>query len=325
MPTRTTPEHGAELQKAVPGGRAQRAQDPRAGKRIARRELVLSAPRMYVYQAKIDSTGVRPKREHDVFAASESTIDELVALCNTIVHDHGISRVFVAADHASLDTRWPLKEHAKIAMADTSSGADQPHGGHILSGGASVSNIREDMNKDDTRGGEDQGLAMHECISLKSVASNKNYVQGGVSLQGMCVPVIEARNLQSKSKARVDQGKATLSLVSTRRRITKTTFLVDKYQHKPGPGQELPSEKALRLTDGSGKPVTDTQKAHADISTPDERARVSGSKFTLKAGLVTPPDERDSLVCRDMATNEITRMETFTTNMAFAPSVDDGF
>ena len=79
------------------------------------------------------------------------------------------------------------------------------------------------------------------------------------------------------------------------------------------------------LTDGSGNPVTDTQKAHADMATPDERARVSRPMFTLKAGIDYPPDERYFLVCRDKETGEIAWKEEFTIDMAFAPSVDFGF
>ena len=325
MPTRTTKEREAVLQKAVPGARALTAQDLRAGNRAARRELVGSAPLVYIYQDKIDSTGERPKLEHDVFAACESAVDELVALCKIVVNDLGINRVFVTADHGFLYTRRPLKEHDKIAKADIGSGDVQLHRRHVLSGEAIDSNILVKMNMEDIHGGEYYGLALRECIRLKSVAGNKNYAHGGVSLQEMCVPVIEFRNHRSNSKARVDQEKATLSLVSTSRRITSSMFHVDLYQREPVSGKVLPCEYELCLTDGSGNPVTDIQKAHADMATPDERARVSRPMFTLKAGIDYPPDERYFLVCRDKETDEIAWKEEFTIDMAFAPSVDFGF
>ena len=325
MPTRTTKEREAVLQKAVPGARALTAQDLRAGNRAARRELVGSAPLVYIYQDKIDSTGEKPKLEHDVFTACESAVDELVALCKIVVNDLGINRVFVTADHGFLYTRRPLKEHDKIAKADIGSGDVQLHRRHVLSREAIDSNILVKMNMEDIHGGEYYGLALRECIRLKSVAGNKNYAHGGVSLQEMCVPVIEFRNHRSNSKARVDQEKASLSLVSTSRRITSSMFHVDLYQREPVSGKVLPCEYELCLTDGSGNPVTDIQKAHADMATPDERARVSRPMFTLKAGIDYPPDERYFLVCRDKETGEITWKEEFTIDMAFAPSVDFGF
>ena len=201
------------------------------------------------------------------------------------VNDLGINRVFVTVDHGFLYTRRPLKEHDKIAKADIGSGDVQLHRRHILSREAIDSNILVKMNMEDIYGGEYYGLALRECIRLKSVAGNKNYAHGGVSLQKMCVPVIEFRNHRSNSKVRVDQEKVTLSLVSTSRRITSSMFHVDLFQREPVSGKVLPCEYELCLTDGSGNPVTDIQKAHADMATPDERARVSRSIFTLKAGI----------------------------------------
>lgn len=325
MPTRTTKERETVLQKAVPGARALTAQDLRAGNRAARRELVGNAPLVYIYQDKIDSTGEKPKLEHDVFAACKSTVDEIVALCKIAVNDLGINRVFVTADHGFLYTRRSLEEHDKIGKADIGAGDVQLHRRHILSKEAIDSSILVRMNMEDVHGGEYYGLALRECIRLKSVAGSKNYAHGGVSLQEMCIPVIELRNHRSKSKARVDQEKAVLSLVSTSRRITSSMFHVDLFQRKPVSGKVLPCEYELCLTDGSGNPVTDTQKAHADMATPDERARVSRPMFTLKAGIDYPPGERYFLVCRDKETSEIVWKEEFTIDMAFAPSVDFGF
>ncbi|MEG2747506.1 MAG: hypothetical protein RR934_09585, partial [Gordonibacter sp.] len=147
---------------------------------------------------------------------------------------------------------------------------------------------------------------------------------GGVSLQEVCVPVIELRNRNIKSKARVEQEKAAMSLVSTKRRITSSMFHVDLFQKEPVSGKVLPAEYELCLTDGAGNLVTDVQKAHADMTTLDERARVSRPMFTLKAGAEYPPGERYYLVCRDKDTGDIAWKEEFTIDMAFAPTIDFG-
>lgn len=325
MPTRTTPNREAVLRKAVPGARALTSQDLRAGNRAARRELVGDAPLIYVYQDKIDSTGEKPKLERDVFAACSSTVDELVALCKIAVNDLGISRVFVTADHGFLYTRGELKEHDKISKADIGPAEVQLHRRHILSRTAIDSNILVKMNMEDIHGGEYYGLALRECIRMKSVSGNKNYAHGGVSLQEMCVPVIELRNRRVNSKARAEQEKAGFALVSTSRRITSSMFHVDLFQREPASGKVLPCEYELFLTDGTGNPVTDVQKAHADMASEDERARVSRPMFTLKAGIDYPASERYYLVCRDKETGDIAWKEEYTIDMAFAPTVDFGF
>ena len=87
----------------------------------------------------------------------------------------------------------------------------------------------------------------------------------------------------------------------------------------------LPAEYELCLTDDAGNAVTDMQKARADMTTPDERARVSRPMFTLRAGRDYPAGEKYYLVCRDTETGDIAWKEEFTIDMAFAPTVDFGF
>ena len=325
MPTKSTSDREAIISKTVPGARAITAQDLRAGNRAIRRELVGDAPLVYVYQDKIDSTGEKPKLERDVFAACKATVDELVALCKIAINDLGINRVFVTADHGFLYTRGPLKEHDKVSKADLGAEHVQLHRRHIISREDIESPILVKMSMKEIRGGEYYGFSLRECIRLKSVSGNKNYAHGGVSLQEACVPVIELRNHRVNSRARVEQEKAMLSLVSTSRRITSSMFHVDLFQREPVSGKVLPCEYELCLTDGAGNPVTDVQKAHADMATADERARVLRPMFTLRAGIDYPPSERYYLVCRDKGTGDIAWKEEFTIDMAFAPTVDFGF
>lgn len=323
-PTNGTANREAILQAAVPGARAVTAESLRAGNRAARKELVRDAPLVYVYQDKIDSTGEKPRLEREVFDACAKTVEELVALVKIAVNDLKINRVFVTADHGFLYTRGPLKEQGKIGKADVGSADVKLHRRHILSREAIDNMLLVKMNMRDIHGGEYYGLALRECIRMKSVSGNKNYAHGGVSLQEMCVPIIELRNKSRNAKSRVDQEKAEMTLVSTKRRITSSMFHVELFQREPVSGKVLPAEYELCLTDGSGNPVTDVQKAHADMTTADERARVARPMFTLKAGIDYPAGERYYLVCRDKDTSEIAWKEEFTIDMAFAPTVDFG-
>lgn len=325
IPTKSTPEREVVLQNAVPGARAIRAENLRSGNRAARKELIEDATLIYVYQDKIDSTGEKLKLERDVFDACEKTVDELVALCKIAINDLGINRIFITADHGFIYTRGELKEHDKISKADIGTSDVQSHRRHILSKSTIDNNLLLKMNMKDIHGGEYYGLALRECIRLKSAPGSKNYAHGGVSLQEMCVPIIELRNHNANSKKRVEQEKATLSLVSTSRRITSSMFHVDLFQRTPVSGKVLPCEYELCLTDGSGNPVTDIQKVHADMATEDERARVSRPMLTLKAGVDYPPNERYYLLCRDKETGDIVWKEEFTIDMAFAPTIDFGF
>lgn len=323
--TVSTPQRQTILKDAKPGAKAILAGELRSGNRASRKELVGDSPLIYVYQDKIDSTGEKLKLVNDVFIACTSTIEELFACVKTAINDLGISRVIITADHGFLYTRGTLKEQDKISKADIGKGDLQLHRRHILSRDSFDDSVLINMNMRDIHGGEYYGLALRECIRMKSVPGNKNYAHGGVSLEEMCVPVIEVRNRRTGSAARTEQQKAEMSLVSTSRRITSSMFHVDLFQREPVSGKVLPAEYELFLTDGSGNVVTDTQKAHADMTSLDERARVSRPMFTLRAGMEYPAGERYYLVCRDKDTGAIIWKEEFTIDMAFAPTVDFGF
>lgn len=326
MPTNNSAEREKVLRTAVPGARAVTADQLRAGNRAARRELVGDAALVYVYQDKIDSTGEKPKLERDVLEACDKTVEEVVALAKIAVNDLKINRVLVTADHGFIYTRGQLKEQDKLGKADIGAEGDvQMHRRHILSRHSVDDMLLVRMDMSDVAGGELYGLAPRDCIRLKSQGGTKNYAHGGVSLQETCVPVIELRNKNAGDKGRVDQVKATVKLVSTERSITSSMFHVDLLQPEPVSGKVLPAEYELVLTDGSGNPVTDVQKAHADMATQDKLARTARPMFTLKAGIDYPAGERYWLVCRDRETGEIAWKEEFAVDMGFAPTVDFGF
>ena len=325
MQTNSTTARQAVLDATVPGARAVLAGDMRSGNRASRRELVGDALLVYVYQDKIDSTGEKLKLENDVFAACASTVEEIVALAKVAINDLAIGRVLITADHGFIYTRGPLKEQDKISKADIGNPDVKLRRRHILSREGLDNSVLVKVDMHDIQGGEYYGLALRECIRMKSVPGNKNYAHGGVSLEEMCVPVIELRNKRTGSKGRTDQTKAEMVLVSTSRRITSSMFHVDLYQRDPVSGKVLPAEYELCLTDDAGNAVTDMQKARADMTTPDERARVSRPMFTLRAGRDYPAGEKYYLVCRDKETGDIAWKEEFTIDMAFAPTVDFGF
>lgn len=325
MQTNSTTARQAVLDATVPGARALLAGDIRSGNRASRRELVGDALLVYVYQDKIDSTGEKLKLENDVFAACASTVEEIVALAKIAINDLAIGRVLITADHGFIYTRGPIKEQDKISKADIGNPDVKLYRRHILSREGLDNSVLVKVDMHGIQGGEYYGLALRECIRMKSVPGNKNYAHGGVSLEEMCVPVIELRNKRTGSKGRTDQTKAEMVLVSTSRRITSSMFHVDLYQRDPVSGKLLPAEYELCLTDDAGNAVTDVQKARADMTTPDERARVSRPMFALRAGRDYPAGEKYYLVCRDKETGDIAWKEEFTIDMAFAPTVDFGF
>ncbi|MBR3325906.1 MAG: BREX-1 system phosphatase PglZ type A [Atopobiaceae bacterium] len=325
-PTAGTKERELVLQARTPSSRAIQSKDLISTKRALRKQLVGDAGIVYVYHNKIDATGEDYATEHDVFAACDTTVDDLVALVKIAVNDLNISRVVITADHGFIYTREALEERDKVSKADI--GAEPVRLGRryaILN----VANVDDHlfirMNMDSMQGGTYVGLSPRECVRIKKAGPGESYVHGGASMQEMCVPVIQFRNRRGGSKGFVDQQKATLRLLSTGRRVNAMIFRVELFQPEAVGGKVLPAEYELVMTDASGNEVSNVIKAHADMVDADDTARVTRSKFSLKAGRQYGAKETYYLVCRERTTKQMVWKEEYTIDIAFAPTDDFGF
>lgn len=326
MPAMSTKEREAVLQARVRKSRAIQSKDLIAAKRAERKGLVGDAEVVYVYHNKIDATGEDYSTERDVFAACDTAIDDLVALVKIAANDLGVSRVVITADHGFIYTRDALAEREKVGKADI--GADAVKLGRryaILDGAETGDTLFAKMNMDDMAGGEYTGLAPRECVRIKKAGPGECYVHGGVSLQELCVPVIQFRNRRGGAKGFVEQQPATLKLLSTSRRVNSMIFRVELFQPEAVGGKVLPAEYELSMTDASGNEVSNVVKAHADMGDADDTARVTRSQFSLKAGSQYSSKSAYYLVCREKDTKQIAWKEEFAIDIAFAPMDDFGF
>lgn len=326
MPAMSTKEREVVLRARKPKSRALQSKDLIDAKRAERKELVADAEYVYVYHNVIDATGEAFATERNVFGACDTAIDDLVALVKIALSDLSISRVVITADHGFIYTRDALAERDKVSKADI--GAESVKHGRryaILDGVTTGDTIFVKMNMDDMAGGEYTGLSPRECIRIKQPGPGGCYVHGGVSLQEMCVPVIQFRNRKGGSAGYVEQQTAELKLLTPSRRINSMLFKLDLFQPIPVGGKVLPAQYELMMTDASGNEVSNVVKAHADMANTEETARVSHLQFSLKAGRQYNSKEMHYLVCREKNTMQLVWKEEFQIDIAFAPMDDFGF
>ncbi len=322
----STKEREAVLRASRPNARAIQSKDLISTKRAERKGLIGDADIVYVYHNKIDATGEDYSTERDVFAACETAMDDLVALVKIAINDLGISRVVITADHGFIYTRDALAERDKVGKTDI--GVEAVRLGRryaILESAEIDDHLFIKMSMDDIKGGAYTGLSPRECVRIKKAGPGECYVHGGASLQEMCVPVIRFRNRRGGSKGFVEQQSATLKLLSTSRRVNSLIFRIELFQPEVVGGKVLPTEYELAMTDASGNEVSNIIKAHADMTDSDETARVTRSKFSLKAGRQYSAKETYYLVCRDRKTKQIAWQEEYTIDIAFVPEDDFGF
>ena len=100
-------------------------------------------------------------------------------------------------------------------------------------------------------------------------------------------------------------------------------FRVDLFQKDRVEGKVLPGEYEVYMADASGNEVSDVRKAHANMSNPDETARVCRLQLSLKAGRRYDPSKPFFLICRNKATGEQWQ-EEYQIDIPFVPLDDFG-
>lgn len=325
MPTASCGQREAVLRFRKASSRCIQSKDLFSAKRSMRKEMVGDAELVYVYHNKIDSVGEEYSTEHDVFDACDTAIDDIVALVKIATGDLNFTRVVVTADHGFLYTREPLEESGKVSGKDISGAKLRLGRRYAISDDWMEDALFIKMNMDDVHGGSYVGIVPRECVRIKRPGPGENYVHGGLSLQECCVPVIQFRNKRAGVKGYEESRPATLQMLSTSRRVTSLMFKVELFQKECVEGKVLPAEYEVCMTDASGNEVSDVRKAHADMTNPDETARVCRLQLGLKAGRQYDPKKAYYLLCRDRATGQIAWKEEYQIDIPFVPMDDFGF
>lgn len=326
LPAMSTAQREEILKASKPNSRCVQSKDLVNAKRDQRRGLVGDAEFVYVFHNSIDAVGEEYSTEHKVFDACEDAISELVSLVRIATGDLNFTRILITADHGFLYTRNPLEERDKISKKDISSNAVKVGRRYAISEGPDLDDcLFIKMNMGDIDGGSYTGLAPRECVRIKKAGPGENYVHGGLSLQECCVPVIQFRNKRAGTKGFEEQRKAGFRLLSTARRVSSMMFKIELFQKERVEGKVCAAEYEICMTDAAGNEVTDVRKAHADMTNPDETARVAKLQFSLKAGRQYDSKKPYYLVCRDKADGSIAWKEEFQIDVTFVPMDDFGF
>lgn len=322
--TSGTANREAVLRATEPSSRAIQSKDLVAARRAERRALVGDARVLYVYHNLIDATGEEYPTEDRVLSACSEAVGDLVSVVKVLMNDLRFNRVVVTADHGFLYTRRPLSEAQKVSLREV--GAQVAFAGrrHAITTELPEGDTFVRLRLEYDSAAPLWGVSPRECVRIRRAGPGERYVHGGVSLQELCVPVISVRFSDNRSKARTEQEEATLSLLSTSRRVTSAIFRVDLWQREPVGGKVLSAEYDLVLEDGDGRPVSDVRRASATSGDPDDQARVLRVQLALRPGVEYSSREPYWLVCRDAA-GRVAWREEFRVEVAIAPVDDFGF
>lgn len=315
------------LKASNPESIAVKAKDLMAVSRAERSELVKGKDVVYIYHDTIDETS--HTSETKVFNACEETISELVTLVRTIVNDFGGINIMITADHGFLYTYSPLTEEAKTEKSEfVHRIVEYARRFAILTKGDDPEYL---LPVKFMEGKTDYyGYAPRGDIRIKTNAgSGMNFVHGGVSLQEMCVPLIEYKHLRNSSKEyqknreKYDTKPVEVTLLSANHKVSNMIFSLNFYQKDAVSGNREKAVYDAYFVDNTGKKISDVQKIFADKTSEDVQDRTFRCNFSLKSQAYDSKELYYLIIEKEDSTDLPERIE-FQIDIAFAAD-DFGF
>jgi len=315
------------LQQVNPESIVIKATDLVAMKRSERSELVKGKEVVYIYHDTIDETS--HTSEEKVFNACTETINEIKNLVKIIVNDFSGVNIMITSDHGFLYTYSPLTEEAKTDKTDF------VH--RIVEYGRRYAILSKSEDPDYllpvkllSGRTEYAGYAPRGSIRIKtSAGSGMNFVHGGISLQEMCVPLIEYKHLRNNSKEylrhkdKYDTKPVMVKLLSANHKISNNIFSLNFYQEDAVGDNRAPANYDVYFVDASGKKISDVQKIIADKRGESAQDRTFRCMFNLKSQAY---DSKETyyLVIEQVGSTDLPQRIEFQIDIAFAAD-DFGF
>lgn len=255
-------------------------------KRADRAAMVKGQEVIYIYHDTIDEAS--HTSDTSVFPACDDAIVELKNLVRILVNDFSASNIILTADHGFLYTYSPLTEDDKVSKAGfIDRVVEYGRRFAILSKGETPEYLQKVRFLDDQS--EYDAFAPKENVRIKMNGGGMNFVHGGISLQEMCVPVIEYHHLRNNSKEymrnkqKYDTKPVEVSLLSATHKVSNMIFALNFYQKEAVGDNREAATYQLYFTDNSGKQISNIQKIIADKTSDNGQERTFRCTFNLKS------------------------------------------
>lgn len=255
-------------------------------KRSERSEWVKSKNVVYIYHDTIDEAS--HTSDTLVFPACDDAIEELKNIVRIITSDFGGIYIMITADHGFLYTYSPLTEDDKADKAGFKN--------RIVEYGRRYAIMMKDSKPEYLQyvkfldGNTDyEAYAPKENVRIKMNGGGLNYVHGGISLQELCVPLIEYHFLRNqykeyqRNKEAYDTKSVEVSLLSATHKISNMIFSLNFYQKEAVGDNRAGAVYQVYFTDGKGKQISDVQKIIADKTSENGQERTFRCSFNLKS------------------------------------------
>ena len=297
-----------------------------SAKRPERSAWVKGKNVIYIYHDAIDEAS--HTSDTLVFPACEEAIVELKNLIRIIVNDFGGINIMITADHGFLYTYSLLTGDDKMSKAEFKNRLIEYGRRYaVMNKNAKPEYLQSIKFLDGNT--EYEAFTPKENVRIRMNGGGLNYVHGGISLQEMCVPLIEYHFLRNQSKEYqrnknlYDKKQVEVTLLSASHKISNLIFSLNFYQKEAVVDNRASAIYQVYFTDSNGKQISDIQKIIADKTNENGQGRIFRCTFNLKA-LKYDNKEIYYLVIAS-EDGEIKSQEEFQIDIAFAVDEFDFF
>ena len=255
-------------------------------KRLERSAWVKSKNVVYIYHDTIDEAS--HTSDTLVFPACDDAIEELKNIVRIITSDFGGTNIMITADHGFLYTYSPLTEDDKADKAEFKNRIVEYGRRYAIMMKGSKPEYLQYVKFLDGNTDYD-AYAPKENVRIKINGGGLNYVHGGISLQELCVPLIEYHFLRNqykeyqRNKDTYDTKPVEISLLSATHKISNMIFSLNFYQKEAVGDNRAAAVYQIYFTDSKGKQISDVQKIIADKTSENGQERTFRCSFNLKS------------------------------------------
>ena len=181
------------------------------------RDAVRDAEIVYIYHDTIDAIGDKAATEERTFQACRDAIDELKNLVGRVINRLNASRVVVTADHGFLFRQQSLEEHDKTSLdIKKPEGAREAKKRYMVGEGLPVADATwTGVLKSTVGGSSETQFMLPKGMQRFHFVGGAKFVHGGASLQEVCVPVLEVRELDKKQAQKHERKPVDVMVVAS--------------------------------------------------------------------------------------------------------------
>lgn len=275
----------------------------------------------YIYHDTIDAIGDDSTTEVKAFDSTETAIEELLRLINSLRVHLSATNIFITSDHGFIYQREKLEEVDKISK-EALNPIESKRRYMLSEENRDVDGLLKFSMKDTF--GEETKINLYipkANIRFKTQGAGANFVHGGASLQEVVVPLILYKDKRVGQSNVAKPEKTKIKLTNSIRRITNSIFTLNFFQTEKVGGKITPCSVRVYMVDDKEETISNEEILLGDKVSDNPENRTMSIRFILKP-LDYDKNKEYYLLIKDSETNVEYERIYFSINLGIKSDFD---